>query len=177
METKHLAITVILSVLCSMIGVSALVMLDTPIREGLTGPKGPKGEQGVQGIQGEMGPPAPERDWQKICTLSESEDWMENYDLYELTQLDNVSVSYTTDPFEVQGNELRIRWASYSHFFRSQTLIRIMYANGTQYTHRGSTGDIGSYSCEMRIVEPGLYYLQVDCWYVYDLLITIYDYL
>ena len=159
-----------------MAGMTMLIMVDNPIRESLIGPQGIQGEQGIQGIQGIQGEPAPECDWHLIHTLRESEPWMYDVIWIDLPQMENTSITYTTETFEVQGKEIRIRWVAYANYFRSTTIINIMYDNGTQYTNRGSCGDFGSYACEMAIHEPGKYYLEVHCWCVHTLLVTVYDY-
>jgi len=84
---------------------------------------------------------------------------------------------FKTEPFLIQGTELKIKWWVTGDFFNSRAIIRIFYANGTFFNVVGSSGYYGSLYCEIPIDETGNYYL--DVWLIninQKATITLYDY-
>ena len=89
--------------------------------------------------------------------------------------MDLEAITYTSETFEIYGEELRLRWNAKPVFINSWIHIDVMYANGTRYAYRVSSGYSG-YSCDMRIVEPGEYYLEVQTFLMDYFSVTVWDY-
>jgi len=166
--------TIVIALVFSVILSTGIVMTVPQVQDAL---RGPQGEQGLQGIQGERGPIGPiyndTREWHMAYTFREEEPWMRVLDTWEITDLD--PITYMSDVFEIQGEELRLRWNAESAINNAWIFINVIHANGTLWAFRGSSGH-SALSGEMRITEPGEYYLEVQTSWMASFSVYVWDY-
>ncbi len=174
---KQITLSAIASMVISIIAVSALVLYVPSFQDALRGQQGEQGHQGEIGPQGEQGLIGPAfndtREWHRVYTFRKEELWLRELDFLNMTMLE--PINYTSEVFEVQGKELRLRWDASSTSIGSYIWINIMHVNGTRYAYRASSG-LSALSGDLRITEPGEYYLSVYTKYMAKISITLWEY-
>ena len=174
---KQITLSAIASLIISTLAVSALILYVPAFQDALRGPRGEQGHEGEIGPQGEQGLIGPvfndTREWHWVYTFREEDLLIRETDFLNMTYLD--PINYTSEVFEVQGKELRLRWDADSASIGSYIWIRLIHANGTQYAYRASSG-LSALSGDLRITEPGEYYLVVYAKYMAQIRVTVWDY-
>jgi hypothetical protein len=84
---------------------------------------------------------------------------------------------FVTEPFFVQGTQLKIKWWMTGDILSSRIIIRIYFSNDTFVNALGSSGYYGSFFCEIPLDESGYYYLDVSLINLDSTaIIAVYDY-
>lgn len=95
-------------------------------------------------------------------------------DLDAQEELEVDAIEYTSEVFEVQGRELRLRWNAEPITLSAEIRIYVMFTNGTRWAVRMSSGRTALAS-DMRII-PGEYYLEVRTWRMSFFSVNVWDY-
>ena len=111
---------------------------------------------------------------QNVTTLDLELGEIKNRTWHKAFSLEGGTVGAVGDKFQIRGKWIRIRWYMYGPVYigphepmdltpveTSWIRITIKFSNGTSYTHRGSSGAFGSYSCDLDI-QPGEYFLEIE---------------
>jgi hypothetical protein len=93
--------------------------------------------------------------------LDERIDSLENQKWHLIVSWEK-DARFVTEPFFVQGTQLKIKWWMTGDILSSRVIIRIYFSNDTFVNAVGSSGYYGSFFCEIPLDESGYYYLDVS---------------